>query len=278
MLLKSGGRRTYYVVALASLSVILVLPAAGDFHPGWKANFEPATFVSNILIFPFEFYDPSLRLVPPIWSVGVELINYFVLWIVVARNRKMAIASVLLTASYHVFSLLTGQQWPSRYFPSYAALLPFSLGACVYFYRDFLSRRLSPNALVIGSLFSFVAWLLNVVICSFVSGLGEPLFSYFFYVNLACLLTLVACLSAHPLNSLFRNSGKTVGDLAYPIFLTHWIIGFMMSELFLGGQERGLLLLAVSVLPILVVSFALSKLTDRWVEPMRAMVRARAAI
>ena len=264
----------YYLVAFGSAIIISFVPGASKFHPVWEIKYRLIDLLGNGLIFPFEFYDAAFRLVPPTWSVAVELVNYFLLWLVVARSRTLALITLSVALSYHLMGLAIGLDWTMRYHPFYAALLPFSLGAGIYFSRDLLFS-LSALALQRISIFSFLIWVGNLVVCGIVSGVGGPYFDFFFYVNLVSLLGFVACLTTPPFNSLFNRSGKALGDLAYPIFLTHWVVGFTMSLLVLHGTCRGLPLLAVSVLSILAISFLVSWLADRWIEPLRYKVRAQ---
>ena len=264
----------YYLVALGSAVVIFFVPSASRFHPAWEIKYRLIDLLGNGLIFPFEFYDASFRLIPPTWSVAVELVNYFLLWLIVARSRKLAITTLLFALAYHVIGLATGLDWVKRYYPFYAALLPFSLGACIYFFRSLLFS-LSTLALQRISIFSFLTWVANLIVCGVVAGVGGRYFDFFFYVNLVCLLAFVSCLTTPAFSVLFKRSGKALGDLAYPIFLTHWIVGFIMNMLLLNNAGKGLPLLAVSVLPILVISFLVSWLANRWIEPLRYKVRPK---
>lgn len=262
----------YYAVVLVSAFTIYVAPNANAFHPAWSPQFRLVDFGGNGLIFPFEFYDASFRVIPPAWSIAVELINYFLLWLLVARNRTMAISALLITLIYHIISLSTGADWGRRYFPFYAALLPFAIGACIYFFQSHLNL-LSSEVIKRISVFSFILWIINLVFCGFVTVPGGSLFDVFFYTNLS-FLTVFIYTTTHPtINTLKTRIGKILGDLAYPIFLTHWIVGFAMSQLV--GERRGLTLLAASLIPILIVSFALSALANQWFEPLRTRVRAQ---
>ncbi|MEW6682910.1 MAG: acyltransferase [Nitrospirota bacterium] len=267
----------YYLVAVVSAYLILSVPASADFLSVWEVKYRASDFLGNGLIFPFEFYDASFRIVPSTWSIAVELINYFLLWLVVARSRSLALSTVLLTITYHVVTLAVGMDWSSRYRPFYAALLPFSLGACIYFCRDQLAR-LSISTIRYVAFGSFLVWVANLILCGVVAGMGGPHFDTFYYWNLVSLLALISCLTTSSLKSLSPRWGKIFGDLAYPAFLTHWIIGFAVSLFVLGGQRRGLALLALSVFPILAVSFALAWSADRWLEPLRDKVRRKVAL
>lgn len=266
----------YYVVAIGSALFIFFAPNPGAFHPAWE-TYRKLDVVGNGLIFPFEFYNESFRFVPPIWSVAVELINYFLLWLFIARSRTLAVLTLLVALGYHALTFTADMHWISRYAPFYAALLPFALGACIYFARHRLAAW--PTSTVQRlAVASFLIWAVNLIGGGLEAGIDGKHFSYFFYVNLVSLYVFVSCIATAPFRSVFSKSGKILGDLAYPVFLTHWIVGYAVSVLVLDGQRRGLPLLAVSALPILGISFSLSWMAERWFEPLRTKVRSRTMV
>lgn len=265
----------YYIVAIFSAAAIFLLPSAGDFHAAWRIKLRAVDILGNGLIFPFEFYDASFRLLPATWSIAVELVNYFLLWLIVARNLKLAAITALLALSYHAASGYLGMSWTSRYFPSYAALLPFALGACIYFWSGYIAG-LSGRFIRLTAIIASLVWMTNIIVCGMVSGLGKIHYDQYFYLNFASLFVFLAC-STHPkLGISLSGSGKILGDLAYPIFLVHWIIGFGVSLLWPNGVPQGLFLFALSLPFILVASWALAWGADRWIEPLRNRVRTGA--
>lgn len=262
----------YYVVAAVTACVIVFFDGAADFHPAWKIQTRWLDILGNSLIIPFEFYGSSFRLVPPSWSVAVELINYFALWMVGARSRTLAIWLLVIGVAYHLASFLSGAGWGQRYSPFYAAFLPFSLGALIYFFRN----SIAPSHLRYMAYASKIAcaiWLGNVALCGFLGGLNGRFFELFFYINL---VTFAVFLYASISSARADSSGrwdKLLGDLAYPVFLTHWVVGFLMGKVFLGGTQKGLLLFTVSLLPVIAVSYIFSKVADGVIEPVRTRVR-----
>ena len=77
----------YFVVAAATLLIILPQqPEAIAYHKAFGIRTDALDIAGNLLIAPFELYDRSFRLVPPAWSIGVEIINYALLWLFVARR------------------------------------------------------------------------------------------------------------------------------------------------------------------------------------------------
>ncbi|WP_152222791.1 acyltransferase [Pseudomonas sp. SCB32] len=263
----------YFLTAILAFTAIYITPAPDKFHPAWYMWSRPQDFLGNIFIFPFEFYDAYFRVIPPAWSVAVELVCYFLLWAFVARSKATAVATLLAATTYHIYSLISGMDWQSRYFPFYAALLPFSVGACTYHFRS-LSRLLPTKREKLFTALT-IAWVVNLVTCGFLSSFEDKKFNIFFYSNFALLGALIFTLVNSTTVKTFKRSGKILGDLAYPVFLTHWPVAFVISSVVLEGQRRGFDLFWAALLPCIAISFLLSKAADSWIEPLRNSVRSR---
>lgn len=262
----------YYLVVCATLIAFYLLPNAEAFHVVWYPRDRVQDIAGNLAIFPFELYDAYFRVVPPAWSVAVELVCYFLLWLFIARSKQTALITASVAAIYHVSSLALGQDWAARYFPFYAAILPFSIGACIYYFNEKIS---SFNANTTRRFFflSATLWVINLIACGKISGLGGDHFNLFFYINLFFLVCMVTPLTTSAFDGQLKRTGKVLGDLAYPVFLTHWVVAFIISSLFLEGQHRGWALFAASVLPSILISYAISRAADKLVEPIRDSVR-----
>jgi peptidoglycan/LPS O-acetylase OafA/YrhL len=222
---------------------------------------------------PFEFYriDRSFRLVPPTWSIAVELINYFILWAVVARSALMTGLAFVGALAYHIVSLKFGQDWSARFLPSYAALLPFAAGAAIYFVRK--SVHWVPSSIPLLAA-SGLGWLVNLLICGALGGTSGSYFDGFFYANVVA-VTIFIFLSASLSFDSLKAFDKAVGDLAYPVFLVHWLVGYFIASTLLPGQRRGLELLAYSLPVILLVSMGLAWIARQCLEPARDRIRNR---
>lgn len=265
----------YYIVIAASAWIVNFSSDASAFHPAWSIQTRWRDIIGNIFIFPFEFYDSSFRLSPPTWSVAVELVNYFLLWLIVARNRSLAVLFFLIGATYHIASLTSGADWGPRYYPSYAALLPFSIGALIYFFRHAADQLVARFGGPISAI-SCALWLMNLTLCGYLGGPGSEFFNLFFYANLVFFAIFLYATITFPGKIWTVKWDKKLGDLAYPVFLTHWIVSYVVSQYFLNGQRRGMVLFAASLIPILVVSYILSRIADRLIEPLRSKVRISA--
>lgn len=267
----------YYVVAVTSLVIILVIPDSLRFHAAWNFKGEMLDILGNLFIFPFVSYfdSSSFFIVPPIWSVAVELVNYLLLWLFIARSRSFTLFALIISLAYHIGSITYGLDWRSRYFPFYAALLPFSIGACIFFTRNIFSA-ITIQKIKIALYSSLFVWTVNLYFCGLGGGIEGAGFNLYFYINLVALSILVYCITHNSFATAMSKTGKAVGDLAYPIFLTHWIIAFVCGTVFLDGNKRGLPLLVVSIIPITFISFILAWMANKWIEPIRYNVRISA--
>jgi peptidoglycan/LPS O-acetylase OafA/YrhL len=274
---------SYYFVAAATMLVIAWGPPVGRFQlfpHDWDPDFRNPATLDNLLIFPLISPHSQFMLVPPAWSLAVELVVYFILWLIIARHQTAAVVTVLLSLAYHASSLWLGRDWSMRYYTLSAALLPFSIGTLIYFYRDLLLHRVKPWMGKLAGI-SFAIWLANLVACGFFSGLGEPGFDAFFYLNLASLAVLVLCLAHPDLERRFKGAGKFLGSLSYPIFLTHWLVGFLVARTVFPHLRYGNfgIGLAIASLPaILATSYLLHRYMEQRVEPLREKLKARIAL
>lgn len=267
---------SHFIVAIFALVVISTLPESRSFHPAWAhPNNDLVTWLCNVFIFPITFLDIKFLLTPPTWSVGVELVNYFLLWAFVGRSWKTATIAMVVSAIYHGYTIATGHPFGARYTPVIAALLPFSIGAMIYLKRDVvrLTIQRAQDEVAVGL---FLTWLANIAIArTYVAEAG----TLFFYANLVIVTALICVLSTPAAEALKLRGAKIVGDMAYPIFLCHWILGFLTASFVFPGKSfgaYGVSLFVIALGPILLFSYILAKLTDASIEPMRARIRNQA--
>jgi peptidoglycan/LPS O-acetylase OafA/YrhL len=264
----------YWLVWSASLVIILMLPGASSWKETWNVTTSPMSLLANLLIVPYEFYTSDYRIVPPAWSVAVELVNYFLLFIFIARSRLFAFAALALATVYHIYALLTFAEFWIRYLPFYAAILPFTAGSIVYFARQQIDR-VSETTIKSILAVSTVIWAVNLLAFGFYSVIDTPEFNFSFYLNLTLFVVMISACSHASLRTIPRGLPKLLGDIAYPIFLMHWQVMFLMSVLFLDSQKRGIAVLLISLPIIIILAIAAQKLADMLIEPMRDKIRPK---
>lgn len=257
----------YYVVALATIPTILFLPS-GSYHFAWAASVSTKNVIANLFLFPLAWAEISdFRVVPPAWSVGVELIGYAIIFAVIGRRWWLAALSFMFSATYHAHALMVSETWATRYFPVWAAVLPFSTGALIFFLRPSIGNSVSRWLIGIGG----AAWIINLVLMTTENAAALTLtFGAGFYINLIALAMFIAGLSALPRNSV----DDYLGDLSYPIFLVHWQVDFLMVIVF-GIAPHGLAAFGWCLLPITLVAALIKMLLQATVDPLRSAIRER---
>ncbi len=256
----------YYLVAMLTIPVITLLPA-GAYHPAWAATPSNHDVLANLLIFPLAWAkEADLRLIPPAWSVGVELVSYALIFLFVGRRWWLAAAMLAASSGYHAHAIMTGMPWGVRYFPIAAAALPFSIGAAIFFSKSLIARG---RGWLIG--IGGTTWIANLggMDTSTAAGLTIT-FGPGFYINLFSLATLIAGLATLPRLAF----DDYLGDLSYPLFLLHWLVGFLTTLLF-GLAPHGAIAFAVSLPVALAAAVALNQLLQATIDPLQIKIRRR---
>jgi peptidoglycan/LPS O-acetylase OafA/YrhL len=266
----------YLLLLPIGLALVLGTERAGEFlPPTWKASPQPSDWIAILTIFPMGFAPETwtFRPIPSIWSVGVELLNYAVLFAIVARRKQFAWIMLIAAAVYHVFSLWSGGDPWDRYSPFHAALLPFALGALIFFRTKAMTVRLSAR----GAALLCLPVLMNDVVAGYFE-VGQPthLFDVFSYLNLLFQGLAVAALSLAQKGP-SQSFDRVFGDLSYPVFLCHWLVGYAIALAFFPGQWRGIPLMVVTLIVSTAVAYVMCRIHDAAIEPLRARVRASGA-
>ena len=93
----------YFLVSGITLAAIMLLPSeAGQFLKFWQGAPDAHSLLLNFSILSLQFPDPSFRLIPPYWSVAVEIDMYLLLYLVVARRMAWAFVALIASLSYHL--------------------------------------------------------------------------------------------------------------------------------------------------------------------------------
>jgi peptidoglycan/LPS O-acetylase OafA/YrhL len=276
------------LLALTSVESAFVNPSLRlpDGVDGWARNLAIIGMGPGL----FELDGHARRLVPPAWSLAVELYFYVAMGLLLGRGPRIAAVWLLLSLVYTASALLSDAAWPLRYTPLAAASLPFSLGAAVYHFREPLGRLLaawtswlagrlqapesrvrSGQALLIGSLF-----LVHAVIADEIW--TDPM-GFGFYLSLALTVLLVpslASLIAEELPPRVVALDRLLGNLSYPVFLCHWLVAMVVAWAFFGSRApAGGSLFVSSVVFVNVLAFAVYAFVERPVDSLRSAIRPR---
>jgi peptidoglycan/LPS O-acetylase OafA/YrhL len=259
----------YYVVCLATLAVVTLSPQeAGDFLSTWQRNADNYGVLMNLLIFPVQFSALRFKLMPSFWSVALEIEMYLLLWIVIARREAYAAIALAAGIAYHLACMLDGLECSTRYFAPPSALLSFPLGALLYFWKKRDGFNVGPTTASLA----FAAWIGNMMAAGLVFSTS---YAYYlgYYLNVTFLAVLVIGLTRVRLGARLHAFDKALGDMAYPLFLVHWLIGFLVSLALFPQTPRGLMLTVVAMPASFIAAFALAELNRRFTDPVRNHVR-----
>jgi peptidoglycan/LPS O-acetylase OafA/YrhL len=240
------------------LQSALQLPVGFD---GW---------LRNLAIFGLTVDQPS-RLIATAWSLNVELIFYVLMGAGLARHRHGVAAWFAARVAYTAWLLL--QHAPDRdlYFPVAAASLPFSTGALLCHYREPLRRSLPAVLLPLVA----VVFVVNAVAAP---TLWTRIYREGFYLSLALAAVLLLCLSrtdGSALSPRLACLDRRLGDLSYPIFLSHLTAAVTTAwiQRSLGFGSR-LVAGAVFVVLMHAVAIGLHAAIERPIATVRTRVRA----
>ena len=243
----------YYAVAGLTLLVVLLFPeTAARYHGAFVPIGGVMDYANNVLLLPLAFTHGPFRLVPPTWSVAVEIINYGLLWLFMARSALFASIALSLGVAYHIAAFALGLDY---YTPFYAAVLPFACGAMLYFVRPLSPKYGGP---------AFLLLLAYLLVAQHLIG-DTRVIVYGSTILVVIVVASMACASSTRID-------QTLGDMAYPIFLTHWLAGLLVV-LVVPSLERGWLLLGLSIVPAALLSWLLTEAARSLIEPLRTQIK-----
>lgn len=259
----------YYLVSMVTLAAIALAPhQAGAYLKFWKSDPQLHDVLINLTVLPLQFPNGSFRLIPPFWSVALEVDMYLLLYLVIARSVVWALVGLAAGIAYHWACSHVGWGWGARYFTAPSAILPFAAGALIYFLhkRELVTWRWRAAGI------AFAAWFANMLVGGWIFP-DAYVFGIGFYLDTALFGIVVGGLAGRDPGPVIRRVDKTLGEWAYFVFLVHWLAGFLIVSILLPGQWRGWML-AFAVLPVVVVAAAgLAVVNRRFVEPLRHRVR-----
>lgn len=283
----------YIAIATVGLFLSISLSGYNQFHPSWEMGFTFESMIGNAFVFPWAFLSDQIvfvditglfflnsqilhyRIVPSTWSVGVEIICYALLWAFTARNIKIALASFALAAAWHGYVIIAGLDVRLLYYPVIAAMLPFAMGAAAYHLVVFFQIKTLNNAgrylVVIGTLIlQFLIWYMSIKTVVYIG-------STYYYLNMLVVFVSVIVINRSRFEGLALKIDKWAGDVAYPMFLFHYICAFAGWHMIgANGPIRGWPVFYAGTALTIYSSIIVVLFIDRPIEALRQRVRIKA--
>jgi len=242
---------TYWLIALIAFAIIASYRVEID--PSLvNSAFQPLTefrdWFSGIFIVGHTFAGlgrVERALSPPVWAVDVELWLYVISCVLVSRSRRAAKWAFLICLGLFPFLWVgaktlirmgevdLGGQLIYSFLP--AALLPYSIGAFLWFMRDKLAQvKATPLGLFIGGLGIVVLslWVSRAsVTAAYV--LSLPIFGY-----------LTISLSSVRSTPAMKRLDDLLGHMSYPMYLSHYLCAYVV--IVISGRFGYLVHIAIS--------------------------------
>jgi peptidoglycan/LPS O-acetylase OafA/YrhL len=224
----------------------------------------------NLAVLPLQLPYGSVRLVPPFWSVAIEIDMYLLLYLVVSRHVSWALIALVAGLTFQLACVYDALNWSLTYFTAPSAIFPFAVGAMLYFLQR---RGWVASPLAAGC--AFAAWIANLLAGGtvfsefYIFGWGYLLDTVFFAVVISGLSTL----SSRQYGPLIERIDRMFGEWSYCAFLVHWLAGFLVAGILLDGEWRGWFLLLAVTPVVLAASATLASINRKFVEPLRSRVR-----
>ena len=213
------------------------------------------------------------------WSLRVEIVFYFVMAFLV-RRPLLVLVWFFVSVCYLVYLEASSASFMTRYMSVLGASFAFSMGALVYQ----LTKKVQLSSLhlyfasVLLPLYLWQApslWDFPQEHLGWQAFFGAETYGLYGFVLIGAylLLALITCDRAPSFGSL----GIALGNLAYPIFLTHWLVAILALGSGIPLQNKAIFFMSTLGL-IHLVSIAIFYLVERPVnEKFRDQIRGQVA-
>lgn len=239
-------------VALAFLSIVLFghLVDPRSINSAFGIPQSGLEWISTMFIFGGTFLglgrlDTSLS--PSSWAVDVEILMYACSALWLSRRPRNAYSALLFCLGcfpvlYIISKLLMLNGYPElagsiiySFLP--VALIPYTLGACIWYQRNSVKTPKNPATHLLIA--SFV-----VIFCGAVLSKLSVTASFFLSIPIVGYITLVLSkykLSDRNSSCMFVRFDKFFGHMAYPVYLVHWVGNHLVLSFgYLRGADSSL--------------------------------------
>jgi peptidoglycan/LPS O-acetylase OafA/YrhL len=215
-----------YIKAPNSADILLVVSNVVLFFQDWVMF---SGVEQNKLVFARNFSNSEVvlyqgLLVPQAWTLGVELTFYLLAPFILFRKKiliALLISSLILRVYLISIGLGTKDPWTYRFFPTELAL--FLLGALAHqVLLPIYQKNLSTTQIEKYSKISTYFLVLLTLVFSFIP-IKEMQKSIFLFGIFLLLMPLTFIFQSN------RKWDKWIGDLSYPIYISHMLVIYVSS-------------------------------------------------
>jgi peptidoglycan/LPS O-acetylase OafA/YrhL len=260
---------------LIVISLVVIVAAMGLVTSPIPSH--PAAWIKNIAIFGLSgFTDEQLepeRLFRNSWSLAIEVSCYLVLSAYFAFSQKRLATLLVIGIAVAIATIVANSSsydWQQDFFDRYttiqAGFIPFALGGLAYYHRHALAEFLSGRFIFVVA----AVFLVNTALS----------FNVRYAYTIGLYLSVFVTAAVVPFLFVKDEAKKpsywmiVCGGLAYPVFITHWFVGHIVSGLLPALTYRGAAHFTFSLIATLALSAALYFWCDRPIEKLRSNVKA----
>lgn len=121
---------TYLAVMILTLPVVAWMPEITDgFRQKMVLPEAPAEWAAQASI--LGLLQADARVVPPAWSLDIEIVHYLLIGLVFARSRLLTFWWLILAAGYDAYLAWAGAPFDAKYASYAGPSLFFAAGACL---------------------------------------------------------------------------------------------------------------------------------------------------
>jgi len=255
------------------LSIALILWVGRDFSRDYLGTmFLPRNLESAVRNFLIFFSIKSTpRLVSPTWALSVELLFYFLIGVGISRTQKLSLLWFAASIIYAIYVNYANLDWNYRYYSVFAASLPFSTGALIYHYnKELTSFSIFQNKATLPILAGVI-----LVVFYFVSPGSKIVRVSGFYISYLLQSMMIISLSSKNIRAMIPSAlDQWIGYFSYPIYLTHYQAGLIISK-FTSLQRGDLNLLLMTIPLVLAISLILIYLIEYPFETLRRKIKQK---
>jgi peptidoglycan/LPS O-acetylase OafA/YrhL len=260
----------YLLILMATVICVFILPEYFQVYSLIRFPLDGSEWFSNLTL--FRLTDSATILIPPAWSLYVEVVFYMIIAFI-GRSQLVIFLWFIISVFYTVWMVENNYSFGDRYYPLTAASLFFSAGAVIYFIID--KNRCTIYLDKIPKKVIFIIFALFIVFPLLVGSWGGGRHWLGYYGASAIFLFLFSVLVAKKQLKGSRYDDY-MGDLAYPIFLTHFLAEGLVNLITLNKFViNGHIHFLLSTFVCLLISIGYLKWMEPFIERLRSRMRFR---
>jgi peptidoglycan/LPS O-acetylase OafA/YrhL len=259
----------YWLVAILTLIGLVGFPQYfGNIYSTVQIPQSVYEWLQNITL--FDLPRASRCFVPPAWSLSVEWVFYIIIGTGISRRVDFSLVWWLASAAYTVRLIMSGATFGDRYTPPAAASFFFASGAVIYHVTKSVPKTGRLN---------WFWWMQLGIFCVFplvMGSLGHDRHMLGFYGAFVLFIPLFIQSVVVVTSEWGRMFDRLLGDLTYPMFLSHFLASGLANFFTGKGVVRlSFVYFLISLFLCFLISLGIVGFLDPAVNRLRDQIRPK---